>query len=102
MSSGTDGLELGTTPCRSATPMRGFGRVYQRGQVWWVEYWHRNRQLRESSGSRRRVDAERLLKGRLKRIGRGRFVGPSEDRVLLTDLLDMVVTDYEANGKRSR
>src|SRR2546428_13328425 len=63
---------------------RGFGRVYQRGAVYWVEYWHHGRQFRESSQSVRQVDAERLLKRRLQQIGRGRFVGPSEERVLFT------------------
>ena len=36
---------------------RGLGRVYQRGRMWWVEYWARGRQFRESSGSEEREDA---------------------------------------------
>ena len=43
----------------------------------------------------------KLLKKRLQEIGRGRFVGPSEERVLLTDLLDALTVDYELNGRRS-
>jgi integrase len=83
--------------------MRGFGRVYKRsaGAAWWVEYWHRGRQFRESSGSARKTDAERLLKRRLQEMGRGRFVGPSEERLLLGDLLAAVETDYQVNGRRS-
>jgi hypothetical protein len=47
------------------------------------------------------VDAERLLKDRWKQIGRGKFVGPSGDKVLVNDLLDGLVRDYEQNGRRS-
>lgn len=81
--------------------MKGFGRIYRRGGVCWIEYWHRGQQYRESSGSYRESDARRLLKRRLQETGRGHFVGPSEERVLVTDLLDAVETDYGVNGRRS-
>jgi integrase len=83
---------------------RGFGRLYLRGEIVWVEYWRRGGQHRESTGQRGRAGrraAERLLKKRWQEIGRGRFVGTSEARVLLTDLLDAVKVDYELNGRRS-
>src|SRR5262249_22131777 len=83
------------------TGMRGFGRIYRRRATWWVEYWHRGRQFRESSGSVRETDAERLLKRRLQEIGRGRFIGPTEERVLFTELLDGLLADYKLNGRRS-
>jgi integrase len=87
---------------RTPTPaLRGLGRVYRRGRVWWVEYWHRGQQHRESSRSERRVDAERLLKHRLKKIARGRFVGPAEERLLLAELLDGLAADYAVNRRRS-
>ncbi len=81
--------------------MRGFGRIYRRRATWWLEYWHRGRQFRESSGSVRETDAERLLKRRLQEIGRGRFIGPTEERVLFTELLDGLLGDYKLNGRRS-
>lgn len=81
--------------------MRGVGRTYRRGAIWWIRYWHHGREYRESSGSAREVDAVRLLKQRLKEMGRGRFVGPSEDRVLLTDLFDALLVDYRNNGRKS-
>jgi len=87
---------------RSRRSLRGFGRKYRRGCVWWIEYWHRNRQHRESTRSGREVDADRLLKKRLKQIGRGRFVGPSEDRLLIDEILIGLETDYEVNQRRSR
>jgi len=87
---------------RSRRSLRGFGRKYRRGRVWWIEYWHRSRQHRESTRSGREVDADRLLKKRLKQIGRGRFVGPSEDRLLIDEILMGLETDYEVNQRRSR
>jgi integrase len=81
--------------------VRGIGRSYQRGSIWWIRYWHRGREYRESSESAREGDAIRLLKHRLKEIGRGRFVGPAEDKVLFTELLDALEVDYRNNGRRS-
>jgi integrase len=82
--------------------IRGFGSVYQRGRVWWVRYSHRGREYRESSRSEHERAAWRLLKARWKQIGRGRFVGPSEDRVTVPALLDALVTEYATNDRRSR
>ena len=46
------------------------------------------------------ADAVKLLKRRHAEIEGGRFV-PDAGRVLFDDLADMVVADYEANGRRS-
>src|SRR5262249_41456244 len=48
------------------------------------------------------LHAQRLLKERWKQIGRGRFVGPSEDRVRCGELFDALLVDYQNNGRRSR
>lgn len=83
--------------------MRGMGRVFRRKNSahWWIEYWYRGRQYRESSGSTREVDARRLLKKRLGETRGNRFVGPGEERVLLSELLDALEVDYRNNGRRS-
>jgi len=86
--------------------MKGNGRIYQRGRIWWIEYWLRGRQYRESSRSTDERLAARLLKRRLREIGAAQlglkpFVGPQEERVLLSDLLDAVEADYQINGRRS-
>ena len=49
--------------------MRGFGRIFKRGDVWWLAYCHRGKEVRESSHSTKEADAKRLLK---KRSGRER------------------------------
>ncbi len=84
-----------------AKGIRGFGTPYLRGRVWWIRYHHRGQELRETSGSERLLDAERLLKARWKQIGRGKFIGPREEKVLVNDLLDALALDYERNGRRS-
>src|SRR5439155_22555260 len=93
--------------------MRGDGRIYQRGQVWWVEYWHRGKQVRESSkgfvwkqdgmpsdGTDRRA-AEKLLQARRRTAGTAHFIGPKAERVTFTDLAAMYLRDYGTNGRRS-
>ena len=88
-------------PGRKAKGLRGFGAPYRRGRIWWIRYHHRGEEFRESSGSERLIDAERLLKARWKQIGRGKFIGPKEEKVLVNDLLDALETNYEQNGRRS-
>ena len=61
--------------------MRGMGRVFKRGSAWWVGYYHRGKEFRESTGSESEAQARRLLKKRLGEIGRGRLIGPVEEKV---------------------
>ena len=42
--------------------MRGNGRVFRRGSIWWVAYYHDGHEYRESSKSRERTAAVRLLR----------------------------------------
>ncbi|MBI3932403.1 MAG: site-specific integrase [Acidobacteria bacterium] len=79
---------------------RGMGRVYQRGGVWWIAYYHDGRKHRESSGSSRRPDAVALLKRRHEELGKGRPVREAE-KVLLTDLRALIDADYQLNNRRS-
>jgi integrase len=80
---------------------RGLGRLFQRGRVWWIEYWFRGEQHRESSHSERERDAVNLLRRRQGEMGRGRIVGPNAERLTFEDLDRMVVEDYELNGRKS-
>lgn len=64
----------------------------------WIEYYHRGRQVRESSKSRRYSDAEGLLRQRLAQIETGTYA-PAANRITVAMLLDAVLLDYETNGK---
>jgi integrase len=79
----------------------GTGRVYKRGNVWWIQYGHRGKDIRESSKNSRKGKAVSLLKRRLGEIGSGKFVGQDAERVTFEDLADMILDDYAVNGRRS-
>jgi integrase len=81
--------------------MRGDGRIYQRGPIWWVEYWHRGEQVRESSKSTNRRRAENLLKERRRTAGTPQFIGPQAERVGFEDLATMYLQDYRLNRRRT-
>jgi integrase len=80
---------------------RGFGSIYKRGSTWWIRYSHHGHEFRESSGSDDERVAFKLLKQRLRQTGGTHFVGPAEERLKFDDLAEMLLTDYEVNGRRS-
>ena len=67
--------------------------------VWWIEFYHGGRQVRESSKSRKYKDAEGLLRQRLAELQGGNYAGPRAERVTVGELLDDLVADYETNEK---
>lgn len=88
--------------------MRGQGRVFKRKHSahWWLSYYVRGREIRESSGSPDRKVAERLLKHRRKEIGADQlglkpFVGPAQERITVAELLQDLETDYQVWGRKS-
>ena len=54
--------------------MRGMGRIFKRGSVYWIAYYHRGKEHRESSHSESENEARRLLKKRIGEVGTGRFI----------------------------
>lgn len=81
--------------------MRGLGRIFKRGSTWWISYYHRGKEHRESSESHKESEAKKKLKKRLGQIGRGRLIGPEEERVTFEQMKADLLTDYETNAKRS-
>lgn len=81
--------------------MRGLGRTFQRGKVWWVAYSYRGKEFRESSESESEAKANKLLKKRLGEMGKGRFIGPAEEKVTFEAMAEDFIQDYKVNGKRS-
>jgi integrase len=79
----------------------GTGRIYQRGNVWWIQYGHRGRDIRESSKSTAKGKATALLRKRLGEIGSGNYIGKAAERVTFEDLADMILDDYAINGRKS-
>jgi integrase len=81
--------------------MRGLGRIFKRGSIFWIAYYHRGKEYRESSGSENEAQARKLLKKRLGEMGRGRFIGPDAEKVTFDHMASDLETDYKTNGKRS-
>ena len=81
--------------------MRGMGRIFQRGPIYWIAYYHRGQEHRESSHSESEKEARRLLKKRIGEVGTGRFTGAREERLTFEDLAKALVTEYEVNRRRS-
>jgi hypothetical protein len=92
---------------------RGVGRVYQpeykdkkTGErrtvaTWWIQYSHHGKVHREPSHSTARPDAVRLLKKRLGEMGRGKLVGPKEEKLTFEDLVVDIVRDYALHERCS-
>lgn len=81
--------------------MRGMGRIFKRAEIYWIAYCHRGKEYRESSHSENVSAARKLLKKRIGEIGRGRLIGPAEERVMFEDMAADLVHYYEINRKRS-
>ena len=52
------------------------GRIYRRGQVWWIQYYGQGQLFRESTRSELKSAAISLLKLREGEIGHGRLPYP--------------------------
>lgn len=83
---------------------RGSGGIYKRGETWWIRYWRRGQQIRESSGSGDPDIAQKKLDKRMKEIwaerqGLAAFI-PKAEKVYVDELLDELEKHYKLNGGR--
>jgi len=77
------------------------GRVFKRGSVYWISYYHRGKEFRESSESDNESTAKKLLKKRIGEVAQGRLRGAKQDRLTFDDLAQALLADYQINGRRS-
>ena len=91
---------------------RGLGRVFRpmykdkrgkwhRTATWWIAYYHNGKEERESSGSRKKSDARRLLRDRLSAATSGTLITGQAQRLRISDLVERLYLDYRRNGRRS-
>jgi len=78
--------------------MRGLGGIYKRGRTWWVRYYHRGREYRESSHSMEQVDAMRLLRLRLTGLQQGNLPGTAEERITFEEMAADYLQERELKG----
>jgi len=74
--------------------MRGQGRVFKRGNRWWVSYYRRGKEFREAAGDNE-SEAKRYLKKRLKEINGDRFIAPKMEKMAVDELLDSLIIHLE-------
>ena len=74
--------------------MSGLGRMYKRNEVWWIDYSFRGKRRRESSGSTLKGDATKLLRKRTAEMGKGRIIGPDQERLTFEDLSEIIVRSH--------
>jgi integrase len=82
-------------------PKSGNGTVFFRGGYWKIDVMLNGHRHRESSGSKKKSDAVKLLRKRLEEAASGTFI-PDADKVLVSDILNMLVADNRVKGNRSR
>jgi integrase len=86
--------------------MRGDGRVFKRGQLFWVQYYFRGKQVREPGGFDGRgaateAEARKKLKARMREIHGERYVGPQVERLAVADVLDSYKAHLRQKGAKS-
>ena len=92
-----------------ARHIRGTGRLFRRKRspFWWMAYYHRGKEVRESTGivatesETERPKAEKILRERTRQAGTPQFTVPAEYRVTFDDLAQAYLRDYRVNGKRT-
>jgi integrase len=80
--------------------MRGDGRVYLRGNIWWMQFSYRGVTYKESAGTADEKTARKKLRKRVAEVSTGK-VHPTEERVAFEDLAGALIADYELNSRRS-
>src|SRR5258707_1253725 len=87
--------------------MRGDGRIYKRGNTYWICYYLRGQQFRESAETSDEKQAGKFLKARLREVGADLlgarvFTTPKACKLTVGELLDALKAKYELEGKASR
>jgi integrase len=69
--------------------------------TWSIRYYVRGKMRQEQTHSTKKPDAERLLRARVTAAAQGRPAGPDVEKTTVKDLIEILVTDYKNNGRRS-
>jgi integrase len=91
---------------KKARRERGAGRIFKprhhgkESAFWWIQYYSRGRQIRESSKSEKLAVAERLLRQRLGEAAAGILRSPRVERIKYEELRDALIADYQTNGRK--
>ena len=77
------------------------GSIYKRGNTYWIKYYRNGKSFRESSKSKKKMVAKKLLERREGDIAQGKVPGILFERVTFDELADEFILDYRINNKKS-
>jgi integrase len=77
------------------------GRIYQRGTIWWIQYYGQRQLFRESTRSELKSAASSLLKLREGEIAHGRLPAFKAEKTTFDDLAALYLQDYQINGRKT-
>lgn len=77
------------------------GRTYQRGNIWWIQYYGQGQLFRESTRSPLKSAATSLLRLREGEIGQGRLPALKAERTTFEELAELFLQDYQINGRKT-
>jgi integrase len=82
---------------------RGTGSLYQQkgSSNWWIQYYQNGKSYRESTGTDNRRKAGKILQNTLGEISQGKFIPPSQRRVLVGELVDDLLAWYRTVANKS-
>lgn len=82
-------------------PRRAVGETILRGKIWYARYYDARGKRHQERAGTLRVDAERLLRQRLKAKDDGLPVTPQMGKLRFADAARDLLNDYTVNGRRS-
>jgi hypothetical protein len=90
--------------------LRGLGRVFRRTRrdpknpkgriqspIWWVQYYHRGKQIRKSTGETRHSKAVLFLKGELAAAGSGPFGAGQAKGLAFRQRAENLISDFTSD-----
>jgi integrase len=79
------------------------GSIYRKkgSKFWWIHYYQNGKSFNESSHSDKKTVAKNLLDIREGEIAKGGQPGVIYDRVQFSELIELVLSDYRRNGKKT-
>jgi integrase len=85
--------------------MRGDGRIFKRGDTWWIAFYVDGREQRESAKTNSEEMAHKYLRKKLKEVHAHEldpakpFITQRDRKRTVADLMDALKTDFEIRGK---
>lgn len=77
------------------------GRVYKRGQTWWIQYYGHGQLYRESTKSSLKSVATSRLRMREGEVGQGKLPTLHAEKTRFEDLARLYLQDYRINDRKT-